>query len=591
MVGGWGGGARELVLAAAGEQAESVGGLALVGVEGGGEGRWRCWLAGRLSNAEELVGRFGPGRGGSIAAALARAHELEGPAAGDLLRGAFVLLTLDRDRGVATVARDHLGGRPLVYTRVGGGVLFAEHERDLLALLVRAPSPDRLAVQHWLERGGVPSGRTLFEGIHRLSPGHRLALMDGRVAIERYWRPDYTETLPYDREEAAERLRAEAFAAVARAAGAERVAVRLSGGLDSACVAAGLAARPSGSSRALALAAVFPGEIATDERDLIGATASHTGLELEQVSFEGPATLLDPARRHIERWRLPPSSPNLFVWEPIAALARSRDVEAMLDGEGGDELFGLAPYLIADALRRGRFRNAWSLAGAIPGVGADPDRRLRLRAIRVFGLGGLAPLWARRRRRRRAAARAGGSLLDRRARLQLAELDLEAAAGLEGPVWWRWLAAELCGGGEVFDIAGHLRRAAIDGGVDGRHPFLFDRELVEAVLATPPQLQFDPVRDRALLRDALKGRIPEQVRTRHSKSHFTPLVAAALGSHEGETLAAALGSPQAPVRAFLEAEPLALLVARRGVGMAGGPALQLWRVGVADAWLRSLERS
>jgi asparagine synthase (glutamine-hydrolysing) len=409
------------------------------------------------------------------------------------------------------------------------------------------------------------------------------------VTVARYWQPRYGGTVTGSREEIAERLRAAAFAAVDRAAGAERVAVRLSGGLDSACVAAGLAARGPVASRPLALAAVFPGAVETDERELIEATAAHTGLALEQVAFDGPALLLAPAQRHIERWRLPPGSPNLFVWEPLTALARSRGVEAMLDGEGGDELFGLAPYLIADALRRGRLGAAWSLAGAIPGVGEHPDPRLRLRALRVFGLGGLVPARTRRRRRRRAAARARGSLLSQRSLLALADLDGEADEDqLDGPLWWRSLAADLIGGGEPFDVSGHLRRAAVAGGVDGRHPFLFDRELAEAVLANPPRLQFDPVRDRTLLRDALRGRIPEQVRGRHAKSHFTPLLVAALAGTEGDELAAALGRPEAPIRAFLRAEPLDRLLARRGAGMAGGTALQLWRLGVANAWLRGL---
>lgn len=592
LVGGWGRRALELLDAAAGSggsDLERTGELGVVGAEGAGGGRWRCWIAGRLTNAEDLAPRFGATVSALPAELAVRVHERGGAAAGDLLRGAFALVAHDRERAVALVARDHLGGRPLVYARVGAGVLFAEHEHQLLDLLPAAPGPDRLALAHWLERGGVPPGRTLYEGIRRLPPAHRLLLAEGSVTVERYWTPRYEGTASGGRDEIVERLRAAAFAAVGRAAaGPDRVAVRLSGGLDSACVAAGLAAR-SGPTEALALTALFSGQAETDERELIEATAVHTGLGLERVSFDGPAPVLAPARRHIERWRLPPGSPNLFVWEPVAALARELGVGAMLDGEGGDELFGLAPYLIADVLRQGRLAEAWALTGGIPGIGEQPARRVRLRALRVFGLGGLVPAWARRWRRQRAAARAQGSLLDQSDLSALVELDEGLAVDrLDGPLWWRSLAADLSGGGEVFDVAGHLRREAVAGGVEGRHPFLFDRDLVEAVLVNPPRLQFDPVRDRALLRDALRGYIPEQVRTRYAKSHFTPLLVAALAGADGEALATALGRPEAPVQAFLRPEALARLLARRGAKMHGGTALQLWRVGVADAWLRAL---
>lgn len=66
----------------------------------------------------------------------------------------------------------------------------------------------------------------------------------GEIAIERYWQPRYEGVASGSRQEIAEHLRSAAFAAVERAAeGARRPAVSLSGGLDSACVAAGLAAR------------------------------------------------------------------------------------------------------------------------------------------------------------------------------------------------------------------------------------------------------------------------------------------------------------------------------------------------------------
>ena len=173
--------------------------------------------------------------------------------------------------------------------------------------------------------------------------------------------------------------------------------------------------------------------------------------------------------------------------------------------------------------------------------------------------------------------------------LALADLDDRALEDeLDGPLWWRALAASLSGGGEAFDVSGHMRRTAVDSGIDGRHPFLFDRDLVEAVLAIPPRLQFDSVRDRALLRDALRDRIPEQVRSRYSKSHFTPLLVGALAGADGERLAAALARPEAPIRGFVVPAALDRLLERRRSAVPDGIVLQLWRVGMADAWLRAL---
>jgi asparagine synthetase B (glutamine-hydrolysing) len=274
----------------------------------------------------------------------------------------------------------------------------------------------------------------------------------------------------------------------------------------------------------------------------------------------------------------------------MMARARELGVDAMLDGEGGDELFGCAPYLIADMLRSGRVLEAWRLTRRIPEVGADVDVRMRLRAIRVFGFRRLIP--PALKRRRRTAAGSPGSLLlpaDAAALEELAD-DGPRARGLDGPLWWQALADDLTQAGETLGASGQLRRGAIDERIDQRHPFLYDLDLLRTVLANPPRMQFDPVRDRALLRDALAGYIPEVVRTRHAKSFFTDLLAAGLVT-DGALLAEGPSRRDAPVRAFVRTEPLEAL-------LRGGPdhpsdnraARRLWHVGLADVWLRALER-
>jgi asparagine synthase (glutamine-hydrolysing) len=594
LAGAWGARAGELLARASerrGARVHRVGGLAMLSPPHAAEGSWCCWLFGEPEDSGTLAACFGRGHRGDLPAAFGRALAELGEAACELLCGRFVVVALDRDRGRCLLARDQLGAQPLVYARVADGVLFSEHECDLLDLLPRTPGPDRLALLQWIENGLTLPGRTLYEGLQRLPAGHRLILggPGGHVSVERWWNIRYEGFEEGSATALAEGLREAAFAAIGRAAaGARAPAVKLSGGLDSACVAAGLAADGLPDGSALALGGAFATHPVADESELIEETARHTRLPLELVAFDPAGSMLAPALAHIARWRLPPATPNLFLWQPVTARARELGVDRVLDGEGGDELFGLAAYLIADMLRAGRLPTAWSLTGRIPGMGLDPGRQVRLRVLRRYGLSPLVPASVQRRRETRAARTVSASAIVARADAQaLAELRMATARDQrDGPFWWRSQVESLIDMHDLLDMGAHFRREAVDENIDVRHPFLYDLQLIETALRLPPRAQFDPVRDRPLLRDALTGLIPEAVRTRHEKSHFTPLVLAGMRAEEAG-LIEPLRRADAPVRAYVVPEALDRKIegspdARPMLG--AGP---LWLVAIANRWLVS----
>jgi asparagine synthase (glutamine-hydrolysing) len=554
-------------------------------------GDWCCWLFGQPEDRGALAARYGLQASGDLPAAFAAALTELGEAACELLCGRFVVVALDRERGRCWVTRDQLGAQPLVHARVDDGVLFAEHERELLELLPQAPSPDRLALLQWIENGLTVCGRTLYEGMQRLAAGHRLMLEQRSVRVERWWDIHYQGVDEENPRALGEWLREEAFAAIDRAsAGAEHPVVKLSGGLDSACVAAGLAANGFADGRGLAIGGTFSSDPDADESALIYETARHTDLPLELVAFDPASSMLAPALAHIARWRLPPGTPNLFLWQPVMARARELGVDRMLDGEGGDELFGLAPYLIADMVRKGRLATAWSLSGQIPGIGLDPSAQIRLRVLRHYGLSPLLPTAVRRRRRRQARARTATS-----ANAFVAPADAQALGELQiadeldrrdGPTWWRLQAESLIDMRDSLDMGAHFRREAADAAIDVRHPLLYDIRLVEAALRLAPRAQFDPIRDRPLLREALSGLIPETVRTRHEKSHFSALVMAGIRADEAG-LIDPLRRSAAPVRAYVAASALDRRIEVQPDQRPLLGAGTLWRVAIANRWLAS----
>jgi asparagine synthase (glutamine-hydrolysing) len=593
LAGAWGARAGELLERASERRGASVyrtGELAMFSPPQFIEGSWCCWLFGDPEDRGTLAARFGHRPNRDLAAAFIGALAELGEAACEFLCGRFAVVILDRERERCIVARDQLGAQPLVHVHLAGGVLFAQHERDLLELLPRTPGPDRLALLQWIENGLIPQGRTLYEGVRSLPAGHQLILEGQRVSVTRWWNLSYQGIEGGTERLLAERLRGAAFAAIGRAvSGSQRPAVKLSGGLDSACVAAGLQANGFTDGRSLAVGGTFSAYSETDESELIRATARHTHLPLELIAFNSDRSMLAPALAHIARWRLPPITPNLFLWQPVMARARERGVDLMLDGEGGDELFGLAPYLIADVLRAGRLHTAWSLTRAIPLPRLEQNRdwRIRLRLLRRYGLSPLLPTDIRRYRDKRAIAGSSGSIIPRADAQALADLHMASQEDRrDGPLWWQFLAKSLIDTRDLLGLGAHFRREAADEDIERRHPFLYDLHLTEAALRFPPRAQFDPVRDRLLLREGLNGLIPEAVRTRHVKIHFTPLVLAGIRADESG-LIDPLRRADAPVRAYIAPEAL-----DRKIGMPPDDrsmlgAGSLWQVAIANRWLTS----
>src|SRR5439155_25893920 len=167
-------------------------------------------------------------------------------------------------------------------------------------------------------------------------------------------------------------------------------AVLLSGGLDSSSVAAFAATLEEDVRPRAAYSAVFPGRPTVDEGALIDRTCATLGLASTRAVVEA-GSVIQGAAEYIATWDDPPTSPNLSFWIPSLTRAPSDGQSVLLDGEGGDEVFGLSPYLIADRLARLRVRDAARLVRLFPGASPElPWSRVWPFLLR-YGFKGLAP--------------------------------------------------------------------------------------------------------------------------------------------------------------------------------------------------------
>jgi asparagine synthase (glutamine-hydrolysing) len=505
------------------------------------------------------------------------------------LRGGFVIILWDPAAKRGFLAVDQLGIGSLFFHESPGRLSFATEIRDLFGLLDRRPAPDPGAVVKWLADGYLERGQTHFEGVCRLEGGSLVRLEGDEWWKTRYWSPRYAPPGRPSTEEVAGELGATLSRAVReRVAVQGTAAVLLSGGLDSSSVAA-IASRldpPVAGLRAYSL--VFPDHPEADESALIGQLTSWLGIPGQVTTIRG-GSVLRASLEYQRAWELPETSPTSGFNLPMLRRAAEDGVRVLLSGEGGDELFGCSPYLLADRLLRGDLRGAITLSRRLPGVGDKPTRNHVWALVREYGLKGAAPRSLHRAVRSvRPASRCGpGWLAPSAARLYVRARDDWAWKSVSGPRWWAYQSERLTSWRERMGVHDFLRRRDQLAGVETRHPFLDDVDLIELMLRLPPELAFDANLSRPVLRRSVRQLLPEAIVLRREKSHFTPLFVHSLNGPDRAFLTELLTARDAEILAYARPEGVRALFKAWTNRLDFGSTWQLWRLATIECWLRA----
>jgi asparagine synthase (glutamine-hydrolysing) len=283
------------------------------------------------SSLESRGEHFASESDGEVAHRLLR---LEGPGALSRIEGMFALaLWNDRDR-VLLLSRDRIGIKPLYYASLpDGGFAFASEPKAILELPGIAARLDSDALCDFLSYGYVPFDRSLFAGIRKLPPAHRL-LYDaatGKVDVAPYWKLERREV----RDDAGEMRSRLEEAVGAHLVSDVPVGAFLSGGLDSSTVVS-RAAPASGGPFPTFTVAYRDGDLEDVRYARIAAEAFGTAHREELLDVgDLPTTLARAAEIYDEPIY---DSTSLAVLE-LSRLARS-SVKVVLTGDGGDEIFG-----------------------------------------------------------------------------------------------------------------------------------------------------------------------------------------------------------------------------------------------------------
>ncbi|HUP42885.1 MAG TPA: asparagine synthase-related protein [Thermoanaerobaculia bacterium] len=534
--------------------------------------------------AVAVAGRFavvgepsGMGRGvdprapaARAALALARSGAL-GPGFLGTLSGPFVLLVADPAGGSLTVARDHLGSLKAYYFLDDRWLIAASEPAAILRHGAVSDELDEGSIARFLGFRFGHTERSFFRSIRELPPAHRLEVTPNGARAERYWR--FRRLRPAAGRSAEEitgdflRRLGRAMAAETAGIEPERVALSLSGGLDSTALAA---LAPPG---IRAFSWFFEETPEGDEREQVEAVSRHLELPVDWVRGDGLYPLAgDFAERFVHE-----GSPYVNAFSALKCrlyrAAREAGCERVLVGDGGDVLYAAREYWLRDALAAGRPRALRSLAGTIRRA-ARGDRFARLALVRLLPVRGL----------RSALLRPASPWLTAEAR---AALPPPARSPILPP-GRRGARYELGVGVKNSELESEERRLFARCGVERGNPF-WSWPLLEWAIQLPADWYQRDGRTKVLAREAFRGRLPERVLESERVGLLGSFFLRGIESSREELRESLFRRPRSDWRRYVRPEWLEpYLSATRSVTF--GHTI-LWRVISYDLWYRRLIRA
>ncbi|MBI2890123.1 MAG: asparagine synthase (glutamine-hydrolyzing) [Nitrospirae bacterium] len=440
------------------------------------------------------------------------------------LRGMFAMALFDTRRPRLILARDRIGKKPLYFARSGDAFLFASEPKAILASGLIGRSPDFEGLAQYLTLGFAAPPRTGFREIRKLPPAGVMTIeANGESGVHTYWSLNFHEKEPHTTDEWEEIVRHEIREAVRlRLRSDVPLGVFLSGGIDSSAVAA-LAADQTNRLRTFT---VGFRETEWDERRYARIVAERLGTDHHELVVEPkPLEILPAVLNHYED---PIADASVIPTLYVAKIARP-EVTVVLNGDGGDEIFGgYRGYQVFHAAQWLRRVPGSALLGHLaPLVPDAPRGSLPSRVKRVLELAGDAHRMTLERysagtmQPEDAAALLGPAWPD--STLQPAWEILEAAADASRPLrgvdrlLHQNLTVGLPGGLMV-----KMDRASMAHSLEARSPLL-DHVLVERLARMPHNLKLHGLTTKYVLKRALRGLVPDVILRRSKMGFGVPL--------------------------------------------------------------------
>ena len=222
---------------------------------------------------------------GSDAELILHAYEKWGDDCVKHLIGDFAFAIWDGRKQRYFCARDHFGVKPFYFTHIDNDFAFSSSLNELRLNPRVSNTLNEIAVGDYLLFGvNQDLSTTIFKDIQRLKPGHTLIVANGSITVKPYWKPEPSNEVRFrDPSSYVERFSELLSRAVKDRVTTDRVAISMSGGLDSTSLAA-IACEQLKDVHGFAV--VYDSLIPDEERHYSTLAAEHLGIPITHLSAD-----------------------------------------------------------------------------------------------------------------------------------------------------------------------------------------------------------------------------------------------------------------------------------------------------------------
>jgi asparagine synthase (glutamine-hydrolysing) len=419
--------------------------------------------------------------------------------------GMFAFVIWDARKQTLFAARDRFGVKPLYYWNSGSGFAVASETKQFFSLPgFQAVLNADVCLQYLCYGDYEYSAETFFQNVASLEPGHCFYLdlkyfRPGQAVIPQRWYDWRKEPLDVPEEEAAAHLRELVADAVKlRQRSDVPVGFGLSGGIDSSTITCVAAEQALPGARLQTFSSCYE-EPSIDERRYIRMVVDHVPVEEHQV-FLTPQFVQDHFDRVVYGHDIPPGGMTVFAHDALCQHSSAVGTKVILEGQGPDEtMAGYREFYwayIKELLTLWELRRSLQAYRQLKRV-QPSSWRTDLIDLGVSVMPGLQR-WRRDHRRQSV-------YFDRERPPRQLSYRYDSVQAIQE------LRITL-----LRSILHNVDRVSMAHAVEVRTPFL-DYRIMEYTLALPIHLKIKDGQQKYILRQAMRGRVPQPILERTDK--------------------------------------------------------------------------